>query len=290
MPWSNRNSIGCCPACGTTDLASSTQTANVNGPKRRAPSNGSDSASMQRPEQNDILGALEGTERARIFSQLELVPLKLGQILCEAGQSFSHGYFPTEGIVSILYVMDNAESAEIAVVGSEGMVGVAVFMGGESTLSRSIVQNAGHAYRLEAALLKTEFSRAAKFQLLLLRYSHALITQMVQTAACNRHHSVDQQLCRWLLLSLDRLPSMELRMTLKLIGNMLGIKKRGVVTAAGALEEAGLIESAGGHITVLDRAGLEKRSCECYGVVKNEADRLMLAAAHAAGSAEVPLF
>jgi CRP-like cAMP-binding protein len=266
-------------------LAGSTRTANDEALKRRAPSNGSDSTSTPRPEQNGILGALEGAERVRIFAQLELVPLKLGQILCEAGQPFSHGYFPTEGIVSILYVMHNTESAEIAVVGNEGMVGVAVFMGGESTLSRSIVQNAGHAYRLEAAHLKAEFSQAGQFQLLLLRYSHALITQMVQTAACNRHHSVDQQLCRWLLLSLDRLPSNVLRMTLTLIGNMLGIKEGGVVTAAAALERAGLIKSAGGHITVLDRPGLEKRSCECYSVVKNEADRLMRAAAITAAAA-----
>src|ERR1700687_4856593 len=171
--------------------------------------------------------------------------------------------------------MDHAESAEIAVVGSEGMVGVAVFMGGESTLSRSIVQNAGHAYRLEAAHLKAEFSQAAKFQLLLLRYSHALITQMVQTAACNRHHSIDQQLCRWLLLSLDRLPSDELALTQQLIANMLGLRHDGVTEAVGKLQVSKLIRYSRGHITVVNRAGLEARCCECYAVVKRESDRLL---------------
>jgi CRP-like cAMP-binding protein len=230
---------------------------------------------QHRPEQNALLNALTGDERVRIFAQLELVPLTLGQILCEAGEPFTHAYFPADGIVSILYVMENAASAEIAVVGNEGMIGVALFMGDESTLSRSIVQNAGHAYRLKAQQLKDEFNRAGTFQTLLLSFAHALITQMVQTAACNRHHSVDQQLCRWLLMSLDRLPSNHLRMTQKLIGNMLGIDSDGVNTAAAVLENAGLIEFDSGHITVVNRPGVEDRSCECYGVVKRECDRLI---------------
>jgi CRP-like cAMP-binding protein len=230
---------------------------------------------QQRPEQNELLNALSGDERVRVFARLELVPLTLGQILCEAGEPFTHAYFPADGIVSILYVMENAASAEIAVVGNEGMIGVALFMGGESTLSRAIVQNAGHAYRLNAQQLKDEFNRAGTFQTLLLSFAHALITQMVQTAACNRHHSVDQQLCRWLLMSLDRLPSNQLRMTQKLIGNMLGIDSDGVNTAAAVLENAGLIEFDSGHITVVNRSGVEDRSCECYGVVKRECDRLI---------------
>ena len=232
----------------------------------------------KRPQQhNALLDALTGPDRARIYAQLELVPLKLGQILCEAGEPFTHAYFPTDGIVSILYVMENDESAEIAVIGNEGMVGVALFMGGESTLSRAIVQNAGHAFRLDAKQLKAEFSRAAELQLLLLRYAHALITQMVQTAACNRHHTLDQQLCRWLLMSLDRLPTNQLHMTRKLVGNMLGITGKSVDTASAVLEAAGLINARGGEITVLDRAGVELRSCECYGVVKRETDRLVYA-------------
>ena len=226
------------------------------------------------PDQNKLLDALQGHERVEIFERLELVPLRLGQILCESGQPFTHAYFPTDGIVSILYVMQNDASAEIAVVGNEGMIGVALFMGGESTLSRAIVQNAGHAYRIPARQLNEEFGRARDFRLLLLRYAHALITQMVQTAACNRHHSVDQQICRWLLMSLDRLSTNQLHMTRTLIGNMLGIDGNGVTAAASVLEKAGLIEFDGDHITVTSRAGVEIRSCECYGVVKNECDRL----------------
>ena len=237
----------------------------------------------RRPEHNALLAALQGTERARIFAILEPVPLTLGEILCEADQPFSYAYFPADGIVSILYVMANLDSAEIAVVGNEGMIGVPLFMGGDSTLSRAIVQNAGHAFRLDAEQLKDEFRRAGVFQALLLRYSNALITQMVQTAACNRHHKIGQQLCRWLLRSLDRLPSNELRMTQKLIGNMLGISVRSVRNAASVLRKAGLIECDGGHITVLSRLGVEKRSCECSGVVKAETDRLMYVAASAAG-------
>ena len=231
-----------------------------------------------RPQQNALLDALHGDERKRIFAQLESVPLALGQVLGEAGQPFTHAYFPVDGIVSILYVMENSASAEIAVVGNDGMVGVALFMGGDSTLSRAIVQNAGHAYRIDAQQLKRECGRAAEFQLVLLRYADTLITQMVQTAACNRHHSVDQQFCRWLLMSLDRLPSAHLHMTRKLIGNMLGIDRAGVNTAASVLETAGLIEFDGDNITVLSRAGVENRSCECYAVVKKECDRLAMSA------------
>ena len=231
-----------------------------------------------RPQQNALLDALHRDERARIFAQLELVPLALSQVLCEAGQPFTHAYFPVDGIVSILYVMENCASAEIAVVGNEGMVGVALFMGGDSTLSRAIVQNAGHAYRLDSQQLKRECRESAGFQMVLLRYVTTLITQMVQTAACNRHHSVDQQLCRWLLMSLDRLPSAHLHMTRKLIGNMLGIDRAGVNTAASVLEAAGLIEFDGDNVTVLSRAGVEHRSCECYAVVKKECDRLAMSA------------
>lgn len=231
------------------------------------------------PERNALLAALRGEEQARVFAQLEAVPLKLGQILCEAGEPFTHAYFPVDGIVSILYVMENDASAEIAVVGNEGMIGVALFMGGQSTLSRSIVQNAGYAFRLSAQQIQLEFSRGGRFQMMMLYFAHALITQMVQTAACNRHHAVDQQFCRWLLMSLDRLPSNQLRMTRKLIGNMLGIDSDGVTAAASVLEKAGLIGFDGGHITVVDRTGVEARSCECYNVVKKECDRLLHSAA-----------
>jgi CRP-like cAMP-binding protein len=224
---------------------------------------------------NDLLDTLEGETRTRVFDHLELVDLKLGEVLCEAGQPFAHGYFPVDCIVSILYVMQNSESAEIAVVGKEGMVGVAIFMGGESTSSRAIVQNAGHAYRIKARDLRVEFARGSGLQRILLRFAQALITQMVQTAACNRHHSVDQQICRWLLLSLDRLPSSHLRMTQTLIGNMLGIDNVGVTAAAAVLSSAGLIDYDDGDITVIDRPGLVRRCCECYGVVKRECDRLM---------------
>jgi CRP-like cAMP-binding protein len=224
---------------------------------------------------NGLLDALRGEERARIYSRLEVVELRLGEVLCEAGDKFTHGVFPVDAIVSILSVMADASSAEIAVVGKEGMLGVALFMGGESTSSRAIVQSAGRAYRLSAKHLQEEFSRGGPFMLLLLRYSQALITQMVQTAACNRHHTVDQQLCRWLLMSLDRLPSNKLAMTQKLIGNMLGIDNAGVAAAASTLTSAGLIEYEDGKITVLSRAGVVRRSCECYGVVQRECERLL---------------
>jgi CRP-like cAMP-binding protein len=206
---------------------------------------------------------------------LELVPMPLGHTVCEPGVPMRHVYFPTTCIVSLLYVMEDGASAEIAVVGNEGIVGVSLFMGGETTTSRAVVQSAGHAYRLQGQLLKDEFFRAGPMQRLLLCYTQALLTQMAQTAVCNRHHSVDQQLCRWLLLSLDRLPSNELTMTQELIANMLGVRREGVTEAAGRLQNAGLIEYKRGHITVVDRPGLEARVCECYQVVKKEFDRLL---------------
>ncbi len=230
---------------------------------------------QHRPQQNALLAALSAAECERLAGDLELVPLTLGQVLYESGQTMSHAYFPIDCIVSLLYVMKNGESAEIAVVGNEGVVGVALFMGGESTQSRAIVQNAGHAYRLKAQVLKDEFQGGGALARLLLMYASALITQMVQTAACNRHHTVDQQLCRWMLLSLDRLPSTRIHMTEKLIGNMLGLNPAKVMQAASVLQKAGLIRYNAGEITVLDRPGIEKRSCECYAAVKKESDRLL---------------
>jgi CRP-like cAMP-binding protein len=227
------------------------------------------------PQQNALLAALSAAECARLAKDLELVPLALGQILYDSGQTMSHAYFPTDCIVSLLYVMKNGESAEIAIVGNEGMIGIPIFMGGESTQSRAIVQNAGHAYRLKAQVLKDEFHSGGALSRLLLMFASALITQMVQTAACNRHHPVDQQLCRWMLLSLDRLPSNRISMTEKLVGNMLGLNPVDVTEATDLLEKAGLIRYNAGEITVLDRPGIEKRSCECYEVVKKESDRLL---------------
>jgi CRP-like cAMP-binding protein len=211
----------------------------------------------------------------RWLPQLERVEMPLGQVLYESGATLSHVYFPSTAIVSLLYVMENGASAEIAVVGNEGIVGIALFMGGESTSSRAVVQSAGLGFRLKAQIMKDEFNRAGPVLHLLLRYTQALITQMAQTAVCNRHHSLDQQLCRWLLLSLDRLPGNELVMTQELIANMLGVRREGVTEGALKLQEAGLIRYARGHITVLDRARLEMRSCECYAVVKKEYDRLL---------------
>jgi CRP-like cAMP-binding protein len=227
------------------------------------------------PARNHLLAALPEPERARLFPQLERAEMPLGKVLYESGSQLSHVYFPTTCIVSLLYVMENGASAEIAVVGNEGLVGVALFMGGETTPSRAIVQSAGSAYRLPGANLKVEFQRAGQLQHLLLRYTQALLTQMAQTAVCNRHHSVDQQLCRWLLLSLDRLASNELKMTQELIANMLGVRREGVTKAAGDLQAAGLIRYRRGRITVLDRAGLERRVCECYAVVRKESARLL---------------
>jgi CRP-like cAMP-binding protein len=206
---------------------------------------------------------------------LESVDLPLGHVLYESGADLTHVYFPTTAIVSLLYVMENGASAEIAVVGNEGIIGVSLFMGGESTPSRAVVQSAGHGFRLKAIVMKEEFNRAGPVLHLLLRYTQALITQMAQTAACNRHHTLDQQLCRWLLLSLDRLQGNQLVMTQELIANMLGVRREGVTEGALKLQHAGLISYARGHITVLDRKGLEKRSCECYAVVKKEYDRLL---------------
>ena len=218
---------------------------------------------------------MSAAECERLADDLELVPLTLGQVLYESGQTMSHAYFPLDCIVSLLYVMKTGESAEIAIVGNEGMVGIALFMGGESTPSRAIVQNAGYAYRLKAQVLKDEFQSGGALQRLLLLFASALYTQLVQTAACNRHHEVGQQLCRWMLLSLDRLPSTRIIMTEKLIGNMLGLSPAAVTKATRALQKAGLIHYDDGELTVLDRAGVEKRSCECYGVVKKESDRLL---------------
>jgi CRP-like cAMP-binding protein len=227
------------------------------------------------PRQNHLLAALPAEECTRLLPHLELVTMPLGQVLYESGAQMRYVYFPTTSIVSLLCVMENGASAEIAVVGNEGIVGVSLFMGGETTPSRAVVQSAGHAYRLKGPLLKDEFYRAGPMQRLLLRYTQALLTQMAQTAVCNRHHSLDQQLCRWLLLSLDRLPGNELIMTQELIANMLGVRREGVTEAAGHVQKSGLIEYHRGHITVLDRPGLEARSCECYAVVKKEYDRLL---------------
>jgi CRP-like cAMP-binding protein len=224
---------------------------------------------------NGLLSALPAGELTRIAPRLEEVRMPLGWVVYEADAEQRHVYFPTTGIVSLLYVMADGHSAEIALVGNEGVVGIALFMGGETTPSRAVVQSAGRAYRLGAPVLKDEFERGGALQHSLLRYTQALITQMSQTAVCNRHHSVDQQLCRWLLLSLDRLPSNKLEMTQELIANMLGVRREGVTEAAGKLQAAGLITYSRGHITVLDRLGLEAHVCECYAVVKRESDRLL---------------
>jgi CRP-like cAMP-binding protein len=228
-----------------------------------------------RPEHNLLLAALPAADHARLAPHLESVALPLGLVIFESGSKLRHLYFPTSGIVSLLYSMENGASTEIAVIGNDGVVGIALFMGGESTPSRAVVQGAGHGYRLKASVLKTEFALGGPLQHLLLRYTQALIAQMTQTAVCNRHHSVDQQLCRWLLLSLDRLSSNELKMTQELIANMLGVRREGVTEAAGHLQKDGLIHYSRGRITVLDRPGLEKRVCECYSVVKKEINRLL---------------
>ncbi len=227
------------------------------------------------PSQNQLLAALPESEFARINGGLELVPLALGDSVCEPYTEMRHVYFPVDCIVSLLCLMEDGKSAEIAVVGNEGIVGVSLFMGGETTPSRAVVQSAGHAYRLKGSTLKNEFYRAGPMQRLLLRYTQALLTQMAQTAVCNRHHSLDQQLCRWLLLSHDRLQTDELVMTQELIANMLGVRREGVTEAAGQLQKAGLIKYHRGHITITQRAGLEARTCECYSVVKKEYDRLL---------------
>jgi CRP-like cAMP-binding protein len=227
------------------------------------------------PEHNHLLAALPEADRSRWLPHLEAVEMPLGQVLYESGRPQTHVYFPTDSIVSLLNVMENGASAEIAVVGSEGIVGVSLFMGGASTPSRAVVQSAGMGFRLPANRLMKEFNRAGPVLQLLLRYTQALITQMSQTAVCNRHHSLDQQLCRWLLLSLDRLQSNDLVMTQDLIASMLGVRREGVTGAAGHLQDAGLIRYRRGHVRVLDRPGLERRTCECYAVVKREYDRLL---------------
>lgn len=226
------------------------------------------------PRQNQILDALPVAERERLFPHLTLVALPLGMVLYESGDTLRHIYFPTDSIVSLLYVLKDGASAEIAVVGNDGAIGLALFMGGETTTNRAIVQSAGSAFRLSGSRLKEEFGRHGEMLHILLRYTQALITQMAQTAVCNRHHSVDQQLCRWLLLSLDRLASNNLTMTQELIANMLGVRREGVTEAAGRLQKLGVITYSRGRIAVVDRPRLEQLSCECYAVVKTETDRL----------------
>lgn len=227
------------------------------------------------PKLNKLLAVLPESDFNRISGQLELATLKLGSALYESGGHLNFVYFPIDSIVSLLSVMENGSSAEISVVGNEGVVGIALFMGGESVPNRAVVQSEGLAYRLRAPALMQEFNRSGAFQHLLLRYTMALLTQMAQTAVCNRHHTIDQQLCRWLLLSLDRLPSNVLRMTQELIANMLGVRREGVAEAAGKLQKDGLIQYSRGCITVLDRPGLEERVCECYEVVREEFERLL---------------
>src|SRR5688572_17615108 len=236
---------------------------------------GTESAFVSTPRSNRLLAALPPKDYDALLPLLEPVSLPLGMALYESGGAQGYVYFPTSSIVSLLYVLENGSSAEIAVTGCEGLVGISLFMGGDTTPSRAVVQSAGEGYRMKASILKREFERGGALQLLLLRYTQALITQMTQTAVCNRHHSVDQQLCRWLLLSLDRLPDSELVMTQELIANMLGVRREGVTEAAGKLQADGLIEYRRGKITVLDRGQLEARVCECYAVVKREYDRLL---------------
>jgi CRP-like cAMP-binding protein len=242
------------------------------------------------PRQNHLLAALPESDYVALLPDLERAPMPLGQVLYEPGVQMRHVFFPTSAIVSLLYVMEDGASAEIAVVGNEGMVGISLFMGGETTPSRAVVQSAGHGFRLRGQLMKNDFERGGFMQHLLLRYTQALLTQMAQTAVCNRHHTLDQQLCRWLLLSLDRLPSNELVMTQELIANMLGVRREGVTEAAGKLQRAGLIAYSRGRITVLDRKGLEGRVCECYAVVKAEEDRLLPEKRVAGGGATTARF
>jgi CRP-like cAMP-binding protein len=232
-------------------------------------------SAIANPRQNQLLATLPAAEWVRWLPYLEPVEMPLGQVLYEAGATLTHVYFPTTAIVSLLYVMEDGASAEIAVVGFEGIVGISLFMGGESTPSRAVVQSGGKGYQLKSSLLLEEFNQAGAVLHLLLRYTQALITQMSQTAVCNRHHTLDQQLCRWLLLSLDRLRTNELLMTQELIANMLGVRREGVTEAAGRLHKAGLITYQRGHIKVLDRPELQRRTCECYAVVKREYDRLL---------------
>jgi CRP-like cAMP-binding protein len=244
-------------------------------------------SSPHSPNQNHLLAALPTAEFDRLAPDLELVPMLLGQMLYEPDGEMQHAYFPTTAIVSLHYVMESGASAESAGVGNEGVVGISLFMGGDTTPSSAVVQTAGHGYRLESRLLKQEFSRAGAMQSLLLRYTQALITHMFQTAACNRHHSVEQQLCRWLLLTLDRLPSRELVMTQELVANMLGVRREGITEAAGKLQVAGVVRYRRGHLSVLERSGLESRVCECYAVVKKELGRLLSDVRHRQGTGAV---
>lgn len=230
---------------------------------------------LPNPSQNHLIAALPAQEFERIAAHLEPVALPLGQILYGPGDQLQHAYFPTTAIVSLHYVIESGASAEIASVGNEGVVGISLFMGGDTTPSSAVVHTAGHAYRMERKVLKQEFERGALVQRLLLRYTQALITQMSQTAACNRHHSVEQQLCRWLLVTLDRVPSGRLVMTQELVARMLGVRREGITEAAGRLQEAGCIRYRRGHIEVLGRQGLEARTCECYRVVRDELRRLL---------------
>lgn len=243
------------------------------------------------PQQNLLIAALPSEARERLLPHLEFVSMPLGKVLYESGDTLKHVYFPTDSIVSLLYVMESGASAEISVVGNDGLIGVALFMGGESTTSRAIVQSAGSAYRVLGKRFKEEFNRHGEMLHLMLRYSQALITQMAQTAVCNRHHSIDQQLCRWMLLSLDRLSGSKLAMTQELIANMLGVRREGVTEAAGKLHRLGVIDYSRGIISVLDRDKLERLSCECYAVVKRETDRLLPYklghSAHSAHSAQL---
>jgi CRP-like cAMP-binding protein len=232
-------------------------------------------SAQQVPTQNHLLAAIPEEVFERLSHHLELIAMPLGEVLYESGGKLHHVYFPTNAIVSLLYVMENGASAEIAVVGNEGLVGIALFMGGDTTPSRATVQTAGYGYRLKERLMMEEFNRAGPMMRLMLRYTQALITQMSQTAVCNRHHSMEQQMCRWLLSTLDRLPSQELIMTQELIASMLGVRREGITETAGELQRAGLISYRRGHITVLDRVGLETRACECYNVVKKEFRRLL---------------
>lgn len=232
-------------------------------------------AQQYKPQQNHLLAALPADVQSRLFPNLELIDMPYGMVLYKSGDTMRHVYFPVDAIVSLLYVMENGASAEVSVVGNEGFVGMALLMGGDSTPSQAMVQSAGHAYRLAASLFKEEFHRHSEMQILLLRYTQALITQMTQTSVCNRHHSIEQQLCRWLLLCLDRVPGDQLYMTQELMSNMLGVRREGITEAAGNLQKKGAIEYGRGRITVLDRRVIEKLSCECYAVVRKETDRLM---------------
>ena len=242
-----------------------------------------------RPDHNHLLAALPAAQFARLAPHLELVPMLLGQTLYEPGDQMRHAYFPTTAIVSLLYVLESGSSAEMAGVGNEGLLGISLFMGGDTTPSSAVVQTAGYGYRLDAKVLKEEFNRGGMLQGLFLRYTQALITQMCQTAVCNRHHSIEQQLCRWLLLTLDRLTTNELVMTQELVANALGVRREGITEAAGRLQRAGLIRYRRGHISVLDRSGLETGACECYSVLKKEIARLLSDVRHRQASSAIPV-